>query len=172
MLQISDPEKRKDFDSTPEYKEAAKRLTELVRDNRFEIEAQRSQLQNAGERRYWRLEQWRSIGPHDSELSSHLNLILHEMKTLEVELGEWLKRWNELVTNVAIDAAEPLISGTASRISVINQIHDNLVQLRRDEFPTSSKLVSLIEIKSSEFTEYVDQNLLRKPKNSRRNWWR
>ena len=95
-----------------------------------------------------------------------------QIKNLEDELNEWLNQWNDLVTNTTIEAAEPLLSGAASRISVINQIYDNLVQLRREQFPVSSQLVSQIEVKSSEFTEYVDENLLKKPPNYKRNWWR
>ena len=171
ILQIADPAKSKEFEPTPEYREAVRRLINLIQDNRLELDEQRLRLQSADERRHWRLEQWQSIGPHVAEFSSHLTSILQELKTLVDERNRWLNQWNNLVTNAAIEAAEGMITGAVSRITAINHFHEELYELSRDQFPVSSKLVSRIENKSSEFTEYVDENLLKKPPNSKRDLW-
>ena len=98
--------------------------------------------------------------------------LLHEIKTLTDERNDWLRQWNTSMTNTFQEAAARVLSDPATRVSAAIQMYDGLLQLKKGQFPMSASLVSRIEAKSSEFVDYVDENLLKNPPKTLRRMWR
>ncbi len=173
ILQWASPEHQGDFERTREFKVAASQLLAKIREISVELEDQRLRLQSAHERRHWRMEQWRSIGPHESKYDEHLTAMNREIKALSEERTVWLTEWNSSLSSVIQDALSQTSYDTATRICVANQIYERVDQLRESKFALNDSLVTRIEVTSSELIEFIDENLLKNPpKSTKRIWWR